>query len=122
MENANEVVMENEQEVKEVEVVKKEGIFKKLGNKVKETGKAIKKHPFKASGIVLATGTAIVGTVLVIKKVIDAKNGDTNGMEVVDNVEELVEKVKDQIEASSSDLPFTEAAETLSEITEGVTE
>lgn len=121
MENTNEVVMENEQEV-EVEVIKKEGIFKKIGNKVKETGKAIKRHPFKASGIVLATGTAIVGTVLVIKKVIDAKNDVSEGIEVVDTIEELAEKVKEQIGTSNTDIPFEEAAETLSEITEGVTE
>ena len=122
MENTNEVVMENEQEVKEVEVVKKEGIMTRIGNAIKKTGKAIKDHPVKAGGIFVGATAVVVGTVVVIKKVIDAKNGETDGIEVVDTIEELVDKVKDQISDGANDIPFDGATDVVTEIAEGVTE
>lgn len=116
MEKTNETMetMENEQDEIKVVVVEKEGFIKKTGKAIKKATSAVKAHPFKTTGIVVGAGTVIAGAVLVIKTVIDARNGDDETITIVtDSIEEMVDKlndIKEQFETEGKDIPFDEVA------------
>lgn len=134
MENTNKAVVENEQEVEEVkvEVIKKDGFFKKTGNALKNVGKNIKEHPLKTCAIVLTAGSVIVGTVAVIKKIADVKNGDPvvkpdDSVEILtaDSVGEMIDKLTAYADDQKADglcTTICEAADTVADISEEVTD